>query len=222
MQQVSFKASTRDKITKGANRQLRMIGYVPAVIYGGATEPLPISVNDRELRKVLHSSAGSNVLISLDIEGGTSPTKENVIVKDIQKDPVKGSFLHIDFYRISMDKTLTTEVPVALVGNSEGVKAGGILEHGLRHVTVECLPINIPDSIKVDVTSLQMMDNVRVKDLKVDDTVKLLDDPDMIVVSVVPPASEVSANAEAAPAAAEPEVIEKGKKPVEEAAEEKK
>ncbi len=219
MQQVSLKAKTRENLTKGNNRQLRMAGEVPAVIYGGEAQPLSISINDRDMHRILHSSAGLNVLISMEIEGGSSPLVENVIVKDIQRDPIKASFIHLDFYRISMDKKLTTFVRIEIEGASIGVKAGGILEFNLREVEVECLPTLIPERFLINVSTLQIHDSVHVKDLPVPEGVTILEDPNNIVISIVPPTvEEVAPAAEAT--AAEPEVIEKGKK--EETAEEGK
>ncbi len=219
MQQVSLKAKTRENLTKGNNRQLRMAGEVPAVIYGGEAQPLSISINDRDMHRILHSSAGLNVLISMEIEGGSSPLVENVIVKDIQRDPIKASFIHLDFYRISMDKKLTTFVRIEIEGASAGVKAGGILEFNLREVEVECLPTLIPERFLINVNTLQIHDSVHVKDLPVPEGVTILEDPNNIVISIVPPTVEEAAPAAEA-TAAEPEVIEKGKK--EETAEEGK
>lgn len=219
MQQVSLKAKTRENLTKGNNRQLRMAGEVPAVIYGGEAQPLSISINDRDMHRILHSSAGLNVLISMEIEGGSSPLVENVIVKDIQRDPIKASFIHLDFYRISMDKKLTTFVRIEIEGASVGVKAGGILEFNLREVEVECLPSLIPERFLINVSTLQIHDSVHVKDLPVPEGVTILEDPNNIVISIVPPTVEEAAPAAEA-TAAEPEVIEKGKK--EETAEEGK
>jgi large subunit ribosomal protein L25 len=220
MQQVSLKAKSREKITKGTNRQLRMAGEIPAVIYGGEAQPVSVSVNDRELHRILSSSAGFNVLITMEIEGGKAPRTENVIVKDIQRDPVKANFIHLDFYRISMDKELTTYVPVEIKGSSIGVKAGGILEFNMREIEVECLPTLIPERFVIDVTALEIHDSVHVKDLQVPEGVKILEDAGSVVVGVVPPTKEEVVAPVAEATAAEPEVIEKGKK--EEPAEEGK
>ena len=210
MQQVTFQAKPRIQSTKGANRRTRMEGRVPAVIYGGEKQPINISVNNKDLHKILHSRAGSNVLINMEIEGGATSLIETVIVKAIQREPLQPGYRHVDFYRISMDKELTTKVPVVIQGIAEGVKAGGILEFNLRVIEVQCLPINIPDQILVDVSSLQILDNIHVRNLTVLDGVKFVDEQDKVVLTIVPPAAEevVAATTDAA----EPEVIEKGKK----------
>lgn len=211
MQQVSLKANKRQKITKGANRQLRMAGSIPAIIYGGDSTPLPVSLNDREIHQILRSSAGLNVLINLEIGDGSSQEVQSVIIKDIQRDPLKGSFLHIDFYRISMDKELKTHVRIEAVGVAAGVTVGGILEYVMRDVLVQCLPSLIPDKITVDVTPLKIRDSVHIRDLKVPEGVTLLDDPDKNVISIVPPVAEEVA-ATTTEEITEPEVIERGKK----------
>ncbi len=211
MQQVSLKANKREKITKGANRQLRMVGSVPAVIYGGDGGSQAISLVDRDLHNVLKSSAGLNVLINLEIGDGSSQEVQSVIIKDIQKDPLKGSFVHIDFYRISMDKELKTRVRIEALGIAQGVQIGGILEYVMRDVLVQCLPSLIPDKITVDVTPLKIRDSVHIRDLKVPEGVKLLDDPDKNVISIVPPVAEEVA-ATTTEEITEPEVIERGKK----------
>ena len=207
MQQISMQAQKREQITKGKNRRLRMAGDVPAIIYGPDGECLPISVNYRDLHKNLSSSAGLNILITLDIQGANQQT---VIVKNIQREPLVAGYRHVDFYRISMDKELRTFVPVVAVGIPEGVKLGGILEFILREVEVECLPALIPERIEVDAVPLQINASIHIADLKLPEGVKVLGDDKRVVLSVVPPVAEEVAAVVAE--VAEPEVIEKGKK----------
>jgi large subunit ribosomal protein L25 len=148
--------------------------------------------------------------------------QNNAMVKDYQLDPVHGNLIHADFLEIAMDRLLILTVNVEIVGEAEGVKLdGGIMDIVTRSIEVECLPSDIPESIKVDVSKLKINDYVRVKNLQVDEKVKVLSDPEIVVVTIVPPTKEEAPAEAAAAETAEPEVIKKGKT-AEEGAEEEK
>jgi len=218
-----LEATVRESRGKNEARRTRAGGKVPAVLYGvtgsGKAEATAIAVEPKALRKILHSEAGANTLISLKLPG-TSDTR--VLVKDYQLDPITHQILHADFYRIAMDKVLRITVPIVAKGESPGVKQqGGILEYVHRQVEVECLPADIPEHIEVNVGELMLHQGVRVRDVAVNPKVKDLTDADTMLVHVImPKAEEVAtpaAGAEGAAAAAptapaEPEVIKKGKK----------
>jgi large subunit ribosomal protein L25 len=229
-----LEATVRDSLGKNEARRTRASGRVPAVLYGSSGEgsghegktASPISVDPKALLRILHSEAGANTLISLKLAGMKDA---RVLIKEYQLDPVTHQILHADFYRIAMDRVLRLTVPVTVKGESPGVKQqGGILEYVHRIVEVECLPADIPEHIEVNIGDLMLHQGIRVRDVPVNPTVKLVDEPDMMLVHVIMPKAEEAAApteaaaAGAAPAAApvEPEVIKKGKK--EEAEEEEK
>ncbi|MFB3895679.1 MAG: 50S ribosomal protein L25 [bacterium] len=191
MQQVTLQAQKRTKTGKGISRQLRLQKSIPGVIYGGGSEPISVQVGLKELHQILGSSAGGNVLINLEIHNEQDIAKQPVIIKDTQSDPLSREFTHIDFYRISLDKELTTHVPVLAVGVSIGVQEGGILEFSMREVEVKCLPTLIPDKIDVDITAMKVGNTIHISDLKVPEGVQLMEDPDGVVMTVVAPKAVV-------------------------------
>jgi large subunit ribosomal protein L25 len=210
MEQIVVEAQRRIPAGKNANLRLRKEGKIPAVVYGANREPLPLLIDPQAISEVLHSQSGHNTIFSVSIEGAQS----NVMVKDYQLDPVRGRIIHADLYEISMDQLLKLMVDVEAVGEAEGVKLdGGIMDVVTRSLEVECLPADIPQSIKVEVSHLKINDYIRVKNLPIDPKVKILSDGEVVIVTIVPPVKEeVVLPVEGAPAAAaEPEVIKKGK-----------
>jgi len=204
---------------KNANRRIRKSGRIPAVIYGPGKQPVVVSVNPSEVKTILHSETGRNTIFSVSVDGSE---QNNAMVKDYQLDPVHGDLIHADFLEIAMDRLLELTVNIEVVGEAEGVKlGGGIMDIVTRSIEVECLPSDIPESIKVDVSALKINDYIRVKNIQTDAKVKILTDPEIVVVTIVPPIKEEVPVEVAVEAAAEPEVIKKGKA-VEEGAEEEK
>jgi len=222
-------AIVRDTFGKNEARRTRREGRVPAVLYGGATDgngngATPIAVEPKALLRILHSESGANTLISLKLPG-TGDAK--VLVKEYQLDPITHHVLHADFYRVAMDRALTVTIPLNVKGEPKGVKQqGGVLEFIRREVEIECLPGDIPEHIDVDVTELMLHQGVRLRDIATDPKWKPVTDPDTMLVHVImPKVEEAPATAEAAAAptaAAEPEVIKKGKKDEEEGEKEAK
>lgn len=213
MKSIQVSAEVRSSYGKNAARQLRIQGRIPAVLYGQQEAALSLTVDPKDLLAVLHSAAGHNTILSLDVkdQGETS-----VILKEWQFDPIKETLLHADFLRIAMDNALQVSVPVLPVGLAKGVKdQGGIFEFVLRQLEVECLPADIPEHITADISDLEIGSNLRVADLQVDPKLKVLSDSDLVVAHVVTPKEEaVEAEEVAEPALAEeeePEVIGKGK-----------
>ena len=213
---IVVEAEDRTDKGKNASRRLRYAGKVPAVLYGGDGEAQPLTVDPKIITAILHSESGENTHFSLKI-GSKGALPGRVIIKEHQVDPITDVLTHADFMRIAMDKVIRVQVMVHTVGTSRGVKLqGGILDHPLREVMVECLPGNIPERIDVDITELDMGKSFRVSDLVPPDGVRILTDPHMPVVAVVAPTIEKVAvpgaeGAVAAEAPAEPEVIKKGK-----------
>ncbi|MGD0099011.1 MAG: 50S ribosomal protein L25 [Acidobacteriota bacterium] len=213
-----IEAQLRTPGGKNANRRLRKMGQIPAVIYGPGKPPVVISVNPSQVKAIFHSESGRNTIFGLSVDGSE---QNNAMVKDYQLDPVHGNLIHADFLEIAMDRLLELTVNIEIKGEAEGVKIdGGIMDFVTRSIEVECLPSDIPDSIKVDVTPLKINDYIRVKNIQTDAKVKILTDPEVVIVTIVPPIKEEEVPVEAAAAeTAEPEVIKKGKA-VEEGAEE--
>jgi large subunit ribosomal protein L25 len=190
----ALSAETREGTGKGVARKLRATGRIPAVVYGRKRAAQSISVNPEALQKLLRGAAGMNTLIDLTLGGSTS----TVLVKGLERDPVRGRYLHADFYEIDLTQKVTVSVPVHLVGKAAGIDFGGILDHPLRELLIECLPREIPQRIDVDVTALGVNDSIHVSDLKLAPGLTIKTDAALAVASVVLPAAEE----EAAPAAA--------------------
>ena len=214
MATVDLQGEIRTVVGKEGAKRLRRAHRIPAVVYGGLRGPIPVVVSPRELLAALE--AGENVLINLSLTGGEAPQTSVVILKELQRDPVKGRPLHADFQEISMERKIRVEVPLVLSGEPVGVKdKGGILEHTLRQLLVECLPLSIPDRIVVDVAGLDIGDALHVRDVTVADGIRLIDDGARVIASVTAPAAEEVAAPTEEEKPAEPEVV--GKKEKEEA-----
>jgi large subunit ribosomal protein L25 len=209
-----LEAVRRDQLGRNNAGRLRVQGQIPAVVYGGpGGRAESIAVDPKSLLRILHSPSGANTLITLKIDG-TGETR--VLVKEYQLDPVLQHLLHADFYRVAMDKVLRVTVPVRLVGDARGVKAqGAIVDFVHRELEVECLPADIPGHVDVDITELMLHDGIRVRDLQTGGTWKPVSEADRLIVHLVSPKAEAAPEAVAEVsvpvAAAEPEVIKKGK-----------
>ncbi len=211
-------ATPRDgKFNKNAARRVRAAGKIPAVVYGAGQEPVAVALDPKVITKILHSETGHNTIFDLTIEGGSG---SKAMIVDWQNEPIKGKLLHIDLKRIAMDKVMRVSVPIQLVGIPTGVKnQGGILEHVLREVEIECLPADIPSHLDVDVTGLEVHGLIHVSDLPHSGSIKFLADENATVAHVGVIKEEAAPAAEEVAAApAEPEVAKKGKTETAEAA----
>lgn len=202
MERVALKAQVRDGVGKGAARALRRQGMVPGVLYGHGRTPQPVAVDARALNAVLHTHAGLNVLIDLEV-GGNGGEPATVMVKEVQRDLFRHEPIHVDFFAVSLSETLQTHVPIVLTGVPKGVAEGGVVEHHLREALVECLPTQIPDRIEVDISALGVGRSLHASDLTPPEGVRLLTPPEEVVVTVVAPRVHEEAPA-AAPEAAAP------------------
>jgi large subunit ribosomal protein L25 len=210
-QQFSINSTKRESRGKGPNRRLRQVGRIPAVLYGHKSENLPLEVDPKEIFKILHSQSGENTIFELNVPGRD---KVNCLIKEYQLEPISHELLHADFYEVAMDETLEVDVPLVAQGEAYGVKTeGGLLDIVHRELRVECLPADIPESIVVDVTNMKIGDLIRVKDLPVSDKIKILEDPETVIIAVEHPRAEEEpvAVAPEGETEAEPEVIKKGK-----------
>ena len=215
-----LEAEPRTAGTKNDARRVRRDGKVPAVVYGAGKQALAVSVDPRQVSRILQSETGHNTVFDLAVNGERS----KAMIVDWQYEPMKGALLHIDLKRIAMDQKLKVNVPIELVGEASGVKQqGGILEQILREVEVECLPGDIPNAVELNVSELVFGTVLRVSDLPKQEKIKYLSDPEQPIAHIisikeeeVPTAEAVAGEAAAAPA--EPEVIKKGKQETEEEA----
>jgi large subunit ribosomal protein L25 len=211
MAEVTLEVNRRERTGKEVAKKLRREGKVPAVVYGGHKEPVAITVDRKAVAELIQKSEhGVRSVFLLKMAG--SDQQRHAMIKDITIDPISRRMEHIDFVRVVMDEKIKVTVPVHLNGTAIGVKEGGLLDWQVRELHVETLPTTIPDAIEVDVAPLGGHDYYRVKDLKLPEGVRVLDDPERVVVGVTHARAEVSAEMAAAESgAAEPEVIKKGK-----------
>lgn len=191
--EVTLRAQTGRSQGSRPSRRLRLTGRVPAVVYGKDIEPQAIAVDRRELYGVLHTEAGLNALINLEIEGGSN---QLTMAKVVERHPVRGEIIHVDFITISLTETTRVEVLLELQGDPIGVREGGIIETINNSVVVEALPTEIPTSIIIDVSGMDVGDTLRVADLPVIEGVEYVDDVDQPLITVVLPAAEVAAEEE--------------------------
>ena len=217
MEKLSIQAERREEHGKGAARTLRREDMIPAVLYRGG-KAQSIKLARRELSKLINTISGEQVIVDLHFTDGE---KKLALLKDYQVDPVSRELLHTDFFEVSLTEEIRVTVHVVTVGEPIGVKRdAGILQYALREVEIECLPDKIPGKIEVDIAKLEMGQSVHVSDLKFEEGIKVLTDPNDVIVTVTAPVAE-AAPAEAVAEVAEPEVVKKGKKEEEGAAEKK-
>ena len=208
-------AQPRASRGKNEARRTRRQGLIPAIVYGAFKDSQSVSVNPKDILKIIRSRTGHNSIFDLNIDG---VERTPVIVADEQYDPIKGSLLHIDLRRIDLSRKLRVSVPVHVTGEARGVKQqGGVLDVVTRAVEIECVPADIPDQFSVDVTELTIGTNIRVSDLPVKEGVRVLTAPEAVIAHVVGIKEEAAPEAVVA-APAEPEVVKKGKKEEEGAA----
>lgn len=202
MERVKLKAEQRRETGKGVARKLRREGYIPAVIYGRNRESLPLKVEEVALKNKI----GGNAIFDLTIDGDEGTFTETTMVKDVQRDVIKGDILHVDFQQISLDEKITISVPLSLEGVPAGVREGGVLQQLLREVEVECLPTNIPDYLEVDISELGVGDSLAVGQIVAPEGVEIVTPAEEIIASIVVPSEVVEEEVEE-PVAEEPEVI---------------
>lgn len=218
MEKVILKTEVRSASGKSSAKGLRKKNIIPAVVYKDGKDALKLQLLSGDLNEVLHTKAGENVIVTLKIASSDGKAKDKtVLIKEIQRDPVKGVILHVDFNEISLTESLKINVPLAAHGEPVGVKAdGGTLEHVMWELQVECLPTNIPEKIEVEVSNLKIGDAIYVKNITAPEGVKILTDPELIAMIVKPPKVEAPKEEVAAEAPVEPELIRKKKEEEEE------
>lgn len=209
-ERVKLGVTPREERGSAASRRLRAGGMVPGVLYGSGKTAHPFSVPERELRRVLTGDHGLHAILDVVFDG--QKTAHHAVLKDYQLDPVRTRLLHIDLHEVRLDQPIQAQVAVELVGESPGVKEGGVLTLVTREVTVEALPMEIPDHLELDISGMAIGDSLRVGDLPAQDGVTYLDDPEAVVANVSAPRVEEE------PEELE-EALEEGELPPEEAPE---
>jgi large subunit ribosomal protein L25 len=185
--QVTLTAEARDGLGKGEGRRLRRAGRVPAVAYGAELDATPVSVDALELYHALRTDAGLNALIRLQVGGETHLT----LARQLQRHPVRREIMHVDFVVVDRSRKVTVDVPIHLTGEAAGANEGGVVDQVRFDVPVEVLPLEVPDSLELDISDMQVGDVKRLSDLDLPEGVELLEDPDYAVVSVSIPQAEV-------------------------------
>ena len=218
MATVQLNAAVRGNAGKGAARTLRSQGQIPAIIYGHKREPQALSINSRDLDKLLSTISAESTVIELNLDGTTSRT----LIREIQRHPFRREILHVDFQELVAGEKVVVSIPIVLTGSPEGVRlGGGILDQTMRELEIKVDPADIPNHIEADVNSLQIGSSLHVRDLSIPAGVEVMDDTDASVCVVAAPRAviEAAATTEAAETTAEPEVIGKVKEEGEEEAE---
>jgi len=215
MPSTLLEAALRAETGKNSNRRLRSQGMIPGVLYGKDIKNESVAVDPKEVTSILTSDSGQNTIFKLKM----GKTKVDVLIKDYLLDPVKGSLKHIDFLAVNLADVMVFQVPVHLEGEATGVKDfGGVLDTILREIEVECKASDVPENILIDITSLGLNEQVRVKDLTVSEGIRILTDQEQVVLNLAPPAVAEEVEEEETEElglegeeSAEPEVLKKGK-----------
>ncbi|MBE3115022.1 MAG: 50S ribosomal protein L25 [Actinobacteria bacterium] len=227
MENIALAVEKRNdsEIKSSASRRLRNKHYIPAVVYGLKEEPVSVKIREKEFKGLLKGRSIYSLIFDMHIDGAKKSKKETVLIKEFQRDPITREFLNVDFLRIQMEKEIETTVPIHIINEEVAVgikEGGGVLQHGLRELHISCLPADISEYIEYDIKDLDIGVTVRVSDINISDKIKILNDPEEVVVSIIHPTQlkeeEVAVEEGAEEGIVEPEVIGKEK---EELAEEK-
>lgn len=216
MDKVSIVVQPRDVTGSRAARRLRKAGLIPGVLYGHGKEATMIAVDPHALRAALTTGAGTHAVLAVNVEG--HKRAHHAVVKEMELDPVKSTVTHIDLQEIRLDETIETTVAVRFEGEAKGVKAGGMLDESTREVTIKGLVTAIPEHFVLDISEMDINDTAKVGDLVVPEGLEIVDDPEQVLCSVLPPrkveeeAEEVPEEVAEGAAEAEPEIVGKGDK----------
>jgi large subunit ribosomal protein L25 len=184
---IELKTKVRTTTGNGPARRLRMSGQIPAVLYGPKTEPVLLSVNKNDLELVFKKGGIGQVILNLVVQKNGEKTTRPVMIKELQTHPVSRNFIHIDFYEIKMDQKITAKIPVITTGMAKGVELGGILQIIRRELEVDCLPLEVPESIEIDISDLDIGDSIHVGKIHLEGEIEFLEEDDYTVVTVVSP-----------------------------------
>ncbi len=211
---LKLSATIRKEKGKGGARRLRQRGMLPGILYGHKTASTPLTIDQKQFEQLIIATKSEHKLFSLSVEGDKKPADKTVMIKELQIDPVTRNYLHIDLFEVSMDEEITIAMTVKLVGEAEGVKTGGVLQQVKRELEIKCLPSQIPEALTIDVSALRIGDSIHLKDVQLPSGIKVLEDVDLTIATVLAPtvekevveaAAEVKPEEEAAAAAGEAE-----------------
>lgn len=209
--QLKLTAQTRTGIGRSAVKKIKQQGFVPAVVYGGQDKPITLQVNAREITSLLAHATSDHFLVDLEITDGEGKGSRLALIQEVQHHALTRNVLHVDFHAVRADEVIHSEIPVETIGEPVGVKSyGGILELAMHAIEIECLPKDLPESIRLDVSALNVGDAIHVKDLQLPEGVTTRVDGDLTVIRVAAPKVEVEPTPEAV-AAAQPEVLKEKK-----------
>ena len=184
-QRVKLVVQKRERVGSRESRRLRKQGLIPGVLYG-RTDPVAISIGDRDLRRVLSGSAGLHAILDVVVDGDGDATHPSIL-KAHQEDPIRGGLIHVDLHEVRLDRPIQSQVTVTLVGEAAGSKEGGVLSQVLRDVTVEALPTEMPEHVDLDVSEMHIGDTLRVADIPAVENATILDDPETVIATVTMP-----------------------------------
>jgi len=200
---VVLNAKERSNFTNSAKREIREKGHIPAIIYGKDLGSKAVAIDSVELMKILREK-GRNAVLNLEVGGDN----HSVMVHEIQKDPLKDEILHADFHVVNMDTEVDVEVNIQLIGEAQGVKDGGVLQQPLHQIKLRAKPGAIPSSIEVDITHLGVNETIQVKDIPTNGQVEILDEPEEVAVTILPPKQEEEIDSGEEQESGEPEAVE--------------
>jgi large subunit ribosomal protein L25 len=183
-ERVRLEVKERDVCGSEVSRRLRREGFIPGVLYGSG-DPRPFYVGERELRRALGGQQGTHAILDVVVDG--TKKEHHAVLKDYQLDPVRSALLHVDLHEVRLDRPIQAQVAVELLGEAAGVKLGGLLSQIIREITVEALPMSMPEHLEIDVSALEIGDSVRVSDLAVPEGATIIEDPESVVAAVVAP-----------------------------------
>jgi len=212
MKKILLKAEQRAEKGKGGARSLRRQGMLPAVIYARG-KSTPLKFDRKEIVKLIASGVGEHAILNIEFsKDGGKPAEHPALIKDYQTDPVTNDLLHVDFMEISLKEKIKIAIPIMITKEPLSIKAGGIIEHHLREIEIECLPNNIPESIEIDAEAVEIGHSLHVSDIKPMEGIRVITSPQMVILNVTAPKVEEAPAEVAEEAAAEPEVLKaKGK-----------
>lgn len=190
MELIDLKTEKRTATGNGPARRLRRAGQIPAVYYGPNTKPVLLSVNKNDIETVLKKGGVGQVILKLVIQNNGETRTMPAMIKELQTHPVSRNFIHIDFYEINMDRKITVKVPIVTMGVAKGAEFGGILQIVRRELEVECLPLEVPESIVIDISDLDIGDSIHVGKISLEGEIEILEDDNRTVVTVLSPKLE--------------------------------
>jgi len=212
MESIDLKVQVRGETGKGPSRRYRQKGLIPAVFYGPTIDPVPLTIDFLEFKKAVKGREGENILINLTLEGENESVPKAAMIRDTQIEPVKQEIIHVDFQEINLQKRIEVSVPIILVGKAEGIKEGGILQQLVRELEIRCFPFEMPDHMEIDVSHLGIGESVHIRDISVEEGVKILSSLDKTIATVLSPKVEAEKVEEEAVEEVTPSAEEEEKK----------